>query len=302
MTTALFFLIGLFFGSFANVISLRLHSKKSGIFWGHSECPKCGHLLSWWENLPVISFLILRGKCRKCRDKISIQYPAVELFFGFLFAGTAHFVGTENPILFGFSLFLVFALGILTISDLRFLEIPDEVSLPAIFLSAVAAIFSVKIPLEKAIFGAIVAYGFFALQIFLPAALAAVREKNIRIFRDGFLGVLIFPIWLFFAIFGAGKWFEKKIHFEKMAEIPAWIGGGDLRLAIIIGLALGPAVGLFSIFLGYFFGAIVAVPMLFAKKNRGKKIPLGPFLAAGAIAGIWAGDALFDAYLRFLGF
>ena len=147
MDVFLFFITGLFFGSFANVVSLRLHSKKPGIMTGKSECPKCGHILSFWENIPLFSWIVLRGRCRTCQKSISWQYPAVELFFGLLFAGTAFFVGREDVFLIGFDLVLIFALGTLAVSDLRFFEIPDEVSLPAIAFALVGAFFSVNIPI-----------------------------------------------------------------------------------------------------------------------------------------------------------
>lgn len=303
MEIILFFLFGIFFGSFANVVSLRLHSGKGGILGGHSECPKCGHRLSWWENLPLLSWILLRGKCHQCRTCISWQYPVTELFFGFLFAGTFFFVGRENPLLLGIDIFLVFALGIVTLSDLRYMDIPDEVSVPAILIAVISAGFSITVSPSSALWGAITVYGFFAVQILLPASIAAIRQKKKKIAFDAFLSVFLFPAWILFAIGGFGKWFEKKVESGSIEEFPSWIGGGDLRLAILMGVLLGPSVGILSVFLGYAVGAILITPLLiFGKKSLGAMIPLGPFLAFGAVMGIWFGEALLEKYLNLLGF
>lgn len=297
------FLSGLFFGSFGNVISLRLHSHKGGIIDGHSECPKCGHLLSWYENIPLFSWLFLRGKCRSCYAPISWQYPAAELFFGFLFATTTFFTGLENPLLLAFHLILVFALGVLFLSDARYQELPDEASFPAIALAFVAAVFSLDISLSSALLGAVVTYGFFALQILLPTTLAAIRRKKFSLFVDGFLGVFLFPVWLLFALFGAGKFFEKIFEKEETNEIPTWVGGGDLRLAILIGLTLGPVLGLGALFLGYMIGTLVVIPLLlFGQRRRKDMIALGPFLISGMLIFLWAGDVILEKYFHLLGF
>ncbi len=303
MEILIFFLTGLFFGSFANVVSLRLHSGKKGIVSGHSECPRCGHLLSWWENIPLFSWIFLRGKCHHCHAPISWQYPAVEIFFGVLFTGTVFFRGLENPRLFGITLLFVVTLGIIALSDLRYFEIPDEASLPAIFLALITASFSLNISPPEALWGAFAVYGFFAIFILLPSALTAIRQKKFKIFFDGFLGVFLFPAWLFFALFGLGNWFEKKVESGSIEEFPSWIGGGDLRLAVLMGLLLGPVTGVLSVFLGCLIGTIVLIPLvLLGKKSRKDMVPFGPFLVCGAIGGLWWGNDLLEGYLRILGY
>jgi prepilin signal peptidase PulO-like enzyme (type II secretory pathway) len=76
-------IIGLIFGSFLNCLVWRLHKEES--IWGRSYCPKCGKQISWYDNIPVLSFVLLKGKCRKCKQKISWQYPVVELITALLF-------------------------------------------------------------------------------------------------------------------------------------------------------------------------------------------------------------------------
>ena len=78
------FIMGLLFGSFYNVVGMRLPNNESIVFPG-SHCEKCNHKLKWFENIPLISYIILGGKCSNCKTKISIWYPAIELFTGMLF-------------------------------------------------------------------------------------------------------------------------------------------------------------------------------------------------------------------------
>lgn len=122
METGLFFVLGLVLGSFANAVLWRLEKEKD-ILVSRSECTRCGHKLGFFDLIPLLSFLFLKGRCRYCRKKISWQYPAVELFFGLgvLFIYLYSRDIAESIFLTGVFLatFLIF------IYDLRFLIIPD---------------------------------------------------------------------------------------------------------------------------------------------------------------------------------
>ena len=124
--TFFFFVLGLVFGSFYNVVGYRLPFGKSLITPG-SECPKCHHRLKWYELIPVISFLIQRGKCTLCGEKISKFYPLMELLTGLLFALSFYLFG------FSYDLLLLLAIAslfvIVIVSDVNFLMIPDEVTI-----------------------------------------------------------------------------------------------------------------------------------------------------------------------------
>ena len=130
--TILVFIYGLLFGSFFNVVGYRVPNNIS-IVKPRSFCPKCKHELKWYENIPLFSFLIQGGKCRKCGCRISLFYPFIELSTGILFA--------ISYILFGFSLNFVIAiltasfLVIVIVSDFSYLIIPDEVTLAFSILS-----------------------------------------------------------------------------------------------------------------------------------------------------------------------
>ena len=170
--------LGLLVGSFLNVVILRLPKRLEwdwkrdardilempelydppppGIVVERSHCPKCGHQLSWYENIPLLSWLALRGRCRKCRTPISIQYPAVELLtmlavvacvwrFGFGWQGFGASL---------FSCFLIAGAGI----DLRTKYLPDQITLVVMWLGLIASVDSLFVPAKEAIAGAVLGY------------------------------------------------------------------------------------------------------------------------------------------------
>jgi leader peptidase (prepilin peptidase)/N-methyltransferase len=170
--------LGLLVGSFLNVVILRLPRRLEwqwkrdslemlgepevydppppGIVVERSHCPHCKHQLAWWENIPVFSWLALRGRCRSCKASISIQYPLVELLtmllvlccvwrFGFGWQGFGAIV---------FTCFLIALSGI----DLRTQLLPDQLTLPLMWLGLVASIDALFIPAKQALVGAIIGY------------------------------------------------------------------------------------------------------------------------------------------------
>lgn len=118
------FIIGLFFGSFYNVVGLRM-SKNESIAFPASHCPNCNHQLSWYELIPVFSWLFLGGKCKKCKKKISIQYPLIELLTGILFGLSYYIFGFTYATL---TSIVLCSIAVITfISDFKFMVILDEV-------------------------------------------------------------------------------------------------------------------------------------------------------------------------------
>ena len=120
----LFFILGLVFGSFYNVVGFRLPNNEEIVFT-KSHCTKCNHKLRWYELLPVLSFLIQGGRCRNCKQKISLFYPFVELCTGILFAVSFYSFGFSYE--FFIALVLVSLFMIILVSDLNFLIIPDSI-------------------------------------------------------------------------------------------------------------------------------------------------------------------------------
>ena len=127
----LIFVIGLIFGSFYNVVGLRLPNNESIVFPG-SHCPKCNHKLAWYENIPVLSYLFLGGKCKNCKKKIDIIYPLIELLTGILFAITYYLYGFSEEFLLG--IILVSLVVIIFVSDTKYMIILDSPTIISVIL------------------------------------------------------------------------------------------------------------------------------------------------------------------------
>ncbi len=151
------FLFGAVVGSFLNVVIFRLPDKKESIVFPASHCPHCTTPLHWYENIPILSFLVLKGKCRTCKDKISIQYPLVELSMGLLsLALFQHFGPSPN-----FLYYFIFAAALLSIIfiDIRHQIIPDVISLPGIVVGFAGSFFVSAVSWQQSALGVLVGGG-----------------------------------------------------------------------------------------------------------------------------------------------
>lgn len=117
------FIIGLLFGSFYNVVGMRLPNNESIIFPG-SHCENCNHKLSWYENIPLFSYILLKGKCKSCHAKISVWYPAIELFTGMLFLISYYVFGLTME--FFISIIISSLVSIIFVSDINYYIILDS--------------------------------------------------------------------------------------------------------------------------------------------------------------------------------
>jgi leader peptidase (prepilin peptidase)/N-methyltransferase len=169
-------LFGLLFGSFLNVLIFRIPKEESVVF-PSSHCPKCNNDLKYYHNIPVFSWLFLGGKCAFCKDKISIQYPIVELITALIFAVSYIRVGDLfHSVIVG----LVFALLLgLSIIDFRYKEVPDSLNLAALTL----AIFSSSLILTNFVNALLFAGGFALLRFYVSFAIKkeALGEADIMI-------------------------------------------------------------------------------------------------------------------------
>lgn len=152
------FLFGLLLGSFANVLIYRVPLKKN-IAWPGSACPKCQQAIRWRDNIPVISWLFLRGKCRQCHQSISGRYPLVEFLTGLILAGLYLRVGI-NWTFAEYSIFL-FGLIVVTFIDLDHMLLPDVFTWPGIAMGLVGAILSPERSFWDALAGLAMGFGFF---------------------------------------------------------------------------------------------------------------------------------------------
>ena len=260
MIEILTFIFGLIVGSFANVCIYRLPRGESIIRPG-SHCPSCGKPVLWYDNIPILSFIFLRGRCRNCKSSISFRYPLVEFLTGFLFLMSFRYMGISGSLPFYWYLFVL--LIIATFTDFAHLIIPDCISLPGIII------------------------GVFACFIFPEIMKGASHIEGLTSSIKGLLagGGAIWVI----GILG-------KIAFRKDA-----MGGGDVKLMAMAGSFLGTKLVFLSIFLGSLFGAMVGGILIALRlKTRKDYIPFGPYLALGAVSSLFFGEKLLSWYFGLL--
>lgn len=145
------FIFGAMVGSFLNVVIHRLPAGES-IVHPRSKCPKCGDMIPSWLNVPILSWIVLRGKCRACKTPISPRYPLVELMTAMLFLALAVQHGPTLPLLHG--MILAASLIAITFIDIAIWEIPDEISLPGILIGVVLRPFAYDVPWYNGLIGA----------------------------------------------------------------------------------------------------------------------------------------------------
>jgi len=234
MTGLFVFIFGLFIGSFLNCTVYRLENSKS-FLKGRSFCPNCKQTLSWLDLVPIFSFLFLKGKCRYCQKRISIQYPLVELLTGLLFL-LIWLLASDIVFWFIISCFLI----IIFIYDLKHFIIPDRVLFPAIII-ALGYIFVFKYDLlAEHILSAIGASAFFLFIVLVSRGRGmGVGDVKLAILMGLLLGfpdiiVSLFFAFLIGAIIGVGLILLKKKTLK--SEVPF---GPFLILGIYIALFFG---------------------------------------------------------------
>jgi len=254
---AIIFIFGLIIGSFLNCVIWRLYKEEK--ITGRSYCPKCRHQLAWYENIPVFSFLFLRGKCGHCQGRISWQYPLVELITAMLFSCSFYLISAQFPISnfqFLISLFkywfLISIMIIIFVIDLRWYLILDIITLPA------------------------------CLIIFIVNILLGQNWLNLLI--SGIIGGSFFLLQF---LISKGK----------------WIGGGDIRMGLLMGLALGWPNVIVALMLAYLLGSIIGLSLiLIGKKKWGSQVPMGIFLSTATVIALFFGGRIMAWYLGLSGF
>ena len=248
------FIFGLLFGSFLNVVILRIPKEESVVFEG-SYCYSCGEKLKPWHNIPLFSWIFLRGKCSFCKSKISIQYPLVELASGLLFVSVAMQYGINIPAFFiSLSFLMLLALSMI---DFKYKMIPDSLNLLAIVF---------------AIFGAFSPQGFI------------LNFQNALLFAGGFT-LLRFALsyYMTSGVYRAGlktktSWNR---HYDRTPLLEA-MGEGDIMVAATMGALLGLQLTPVAIFLS----ALLAMPVMLIVMKKSKeeqRVPFVPFLAMATL-------------------
>jgi len=274
-----FFVLGAIIGSFLNVCIHRMPREESIVRPG-SRCPACGAAIRFYDNIPLVSYLILRGRCRRCGRGISIRYAAIELLTAVLFAALFRRISSLPAITsFGPSMelatALIFACVLIVISfiDLEFQIIPDVLSLGGLLL-AILLSFVRTMPFfgqDDALFRA--ASTFFGLSTSFGFPFNFVHSLAGVLLGGGIL-------------YAIAKLYEIVRKTEGM-------GGGDIKLLAMIGAFCGFTGVVFSLVAGSIIGVMVGIPLMLVKgKDTKYAIPFGPFLSLGAIVYVMAGDGL----------
>jgi len=244
----LIFILGLIVGSFSNVCIYRIPRNES-VIYPASHCPKCHSPIKPVDNIPLLSYILLKGRCRNCGGKISIQYPVVEFLTGIIYVLIFLIYGLSIQTLI--YIILSSALIIIAFIDLNEQIVPDVISLPGIGAGLILSFFVPYISFINSALGVVVGGG-----IILVIGLAG------------------------------------SVIFKKEA-----MGGGDVKLAAMIGAFLGWKYTIISLFLGFFLGALAGIFLILSKiKSREDMVPFGPFIALGSIIILLWGEKIITWY------
>ncbi|MEA2314874.1 MAG: leader peptidase (prepilin peptidase) / N-methyltransferase [Solirubrobacteraceae bacterium] len=238
--------LGAVFGSFLNVVAYRLPRRES-LVRPRSRCPRCGTPIKPYDNIPIISWLLLRGRCRSCSEAIPVRYPLIEALTAALCVGAVLAHSSLAAVTLGIVLILL-AVPVALI-DLEHRIIPNR-------LTALGAV----------------------LALIIGTALDPGGESTRLIAGAGAGGFLLIAALAY----------------------PGGMGMGDVKFAAVMGLFLGEAVAaamLFALVVGALAGAFV-IARKGARAGRKTAIPFGPFLAAGAVAAVFAGQPVVDFYIN----
>ena len=256
--------LGAAMGSFTDAVSWRLHTKRNMVS-DRSECESCHHKLGLGDLIPVVSWLLLRGKCRYCGAPISARVPLVEGALAMLFVASyllwpLGFVQWQAVALFGIWLGYVVALAVLVVYDLRWMLLPDKIVLPLIAVG------------------------------FIDAALRASLTPG-----AGVIDYISYAGWGMVALAGV----YGVLYAVSRGK---WVGFGDVKLSIFIGAVLGWQKALLVLVLANVIGFLLLLPGLASGKlRRTSRVPFGPFLIVAFIIAGLAGDAVIRWYFSFIG-
>lgn len=267
----LIFCFGAVIGSFLNVVILRLPKDQN--LGGRSHCSKCGHELGFFDLFPIVSYILLFGKCRYCKNKISPRYLLIELICGLLFT-SAFFIldpslSAQSLLEFAKWLVLICVCVVSFTVDLEYYVVLFYVVMPATIF-------------------------FLLADLFIDFFSGNFARFSAPVFTNGLLGCLLgaLPFLLL--------WYLSKFWTGQKGK---WMGFGDVELGACLGAALGWPLSGLNIFLSVILGGIVSLLLLsFTKKNLKSQIPFGTFLSFTCILTLFYGDRILHWYLAIIGF
>lgn len=258
---AVVFIVGLCLGSFLNVCICRIPQEKS-VAWPPSACPNCNNRIKWYDNIPVLSWFLLKAKCRHCGLPISIAYPIIELLTGFFFL--------TIWLIYGFTWFTpiyaltVFGLLLGTFIDLEHMILPDRLTVGGMILFPVI---SSVFPLLQG-------------EISWQSGL-----------RDSLIGLA--------AGFGS-LWIVRELGTAALKQEA--MGFGDVKLMGALGALFGWQAVIYIVFISAFIGSIAGITLIaLHRKGIQSQIPYGPYISLAAFSWLLGGFNLWEAYLRLMG-
>ena len=269
------FIFASLIGSFINVCAYRLPLGRSIVSPG-SACTSCGEGVKWYLNIPILSYLFLRGRCDSCASPFSCRYALIELITALL--GVVVFMNFCSSLMlmvyyFIFTIFLI----IIFLIDLDHWLILDFVSVPAIIVGLIGSIFVFNMnPYDSALY-------------FLFPELPIYSNKFLYNFCNSILGI------------GFGYVLFKMIAFWGTVLLrQEAMGGGDVKLAMVIGAFLGMEKGIAAMFLSFFIGFVFVLPIiLFMKKSGREPLPFGTFMALSGFVTLIYGDSIINMLTGF---
>ncbi len=273
---AFVFMVGACVGSFLNVVIHRVPNEESIVYPG-SACPNCKSVIKPYDNLPILSWLILRGKCRSCKNPISARYPAVELLTALLFVLVYWSIGFDWFLPVG--LIFTATMVALIFIDAENMILPDVINYPLLFFAL-------------------------AVRLLFPAFVSVEHFPDLNIFPLTYLQD--YPVWLVSVcgailggLVGGGSLWAVGEIWKRLRGVDA-MGLGDVKMMFAVGALLGWRLTLLSIFLGAFSGAVIGIFLISRQKDKDMQtqIPFGIFLGIGSIIALLFGESLLKWYLQ----
>lgn len=267
-------IFGAIIGSFLNVVIHRLPREESIVF-PNSRCPSCETAIAFYDNVPVLSYLLLGGRCRSCKAPISARYPAVEALTGILWAAVAWRDGLTFAL--PFDLVFVTAIVALVFIDAEHMILPNAITYPGIVFSVIA-------------------------RLAAPYLMGAPHFDDLPTLLNGALHGM--PLWAasltgggIGALVGGGSLWLMGFAWEKLRGVEA-MGLGDVKMMFMVGAYLGWRLTILNIFLGVLSGSLIGVGLMMRQGKRDMQmlLPFGVFLGIGAIAALLIGTQIVEWY------
>ena len=266
--------VGAIIGSFLNVVIHRIPREESIVF-PNSRCPSCGAVIAFYDNVPLLSYVALRGRCRSCKTHISARYPAVELLTALLFVAVTWRDGLTLAL--PFDLAFVSAILALVFIDAEHMILPNAITYPGIVFALVA-------------------------RLAIPYLLGRAYFDDLAPLADGLLAGM--PLWsasliaaLIGALIGGGSLWLTGWAWEKLRGIEA-MGLGDVKMMFMVGAYLGWRLTILTIFMAVLSGSIIGIALMLrqGRPNMQMLLPFGVFLGIGSIAALLFGSHIVAWY------